>query len=80
MVKLYLVCNYHDVSWGSRTGDKKAESKIHRRYMCSTLLIILAWLILNGILIYLIEFFPLKSYVIFGMGVLVFIWITVRAV
>lgn len=28
MTKIYLVCNYHDVSWGSRGKDRLKGSKI----------------------------------------------------
>ena len=80
MVKLYLVCNYHDVSWGSRALNKKRAAEIEKKYKLSTLIIILVWLLFNFILILLIEFFHQNLYFIIAMGVLVFIWITVRAV
>ncbi len=49
MVKIYLICNYHDVSWGSRAKDSLKGTKISRRYKFSTIGILFLWLLFNGI-------------------------------
>ena len=79
MVKLYLVCNFHDVSWGSRAASQKKSSRVERSYRLSTVLIIGVWLLFNALLVFLIEFFYQNELFIFAMGLLVFIWTTVRA-
>ena len=80
MVKLYLVCNYHDVSWGSRSTNKKRAAQIERKYKLSTLFIILIWIIYNGFMAFLIQYFFENERFIFCLGMLVFIWITTRAI
>ena len=54
MVKLYLVCNYHDASWGSRAKPAKKKASFKRKYILSTLVILASWLLVNGFLVYLI--------------------------
>ena len=64
-VKIYLVSNYHDVSWGSRGANQPSSSSIGHSYRCINLVMLLTWLFVNGSMVYLFIFFPYKQHLFY---------------
>lgn len=64
-VKIYLISNYHDVSWGSRAGNKLSGSSIGKSYLRINFIMLMVWLFINGSMVYLFIFFPFKQYLFY---------------
>lgn len=80
MVKLYLISNYHDVSWGSRATNKLKGISFVKKYRLISLLLLIVWILFNGLIIFLIAFFLYNLEFLLALGVLVLIWIGVRSI
>ena len=80
MVKLYLISNYHDVSWGSRAANKLKGISFVKKYRLISLLLLIVWILFNGLIIFLIAFFLYNLEFLLALGVLVLIWIGVRSI
>ena len=70
MVKIQLVSNYHNVSWGSRG----ASLSTNRRFKLYNFIILIVWLLLHILILWLVLFASIRLYLLLVLGLVVLIW------
>ena len=76
MVKIYLVTNYHDVSWGSRGAPVSTRKK----YKTCNAVTFLAWVLFHIFLLWMFLFAPFRYTLLAMMGLFVLTWNASRLV
>lgn len=78
ILKIYLITNYHDVSWGSRTDPLKSERRIKWKYICQNAILFLFWLGAHLFILYLYFLSPDRFLVLLIVGFTLLAWNLIR--
>ena len=73
LIRIYIICNFHDVSWGSR-GSSEREASRKKKYFRCNLVIIVVWLLVQGLILYFFIWFPLRYQALFLLTLLLIAW------
>lgn len=65
MVKIYMICNYHDVTWGSRHFLQHKDSSIRNKYRKHNLLLLAFWIAAHALMIFTLVFMPWSSFILY---------------
>lgn len=80
MVRIYMVCNLHDVTWGSRGISQNRPHHITRKYLCRNVIILCLWILLQVAIAAITVWAPFRYAFLVLLTVLVLLFNTVRIV